>query len=173
MHRFADGRSMAETAAGRLLAAVPQSIAVIRPGDAVLEQLLADCGMRVIVCACAAQGMGRSLACGVAAAAAADGWVIALADMPCIRYDTICRVLDRLHSGAEIVAPYYAGRRGHPVGFRRNLFDQLLDIEQDTGARMLIERHAEKVSRLDVDDPGILHDIDYRADLDRLPLLPV
>jgi molybdenum cofactor cytidylyltransferase len=118
--------------------------------------------MRVIVCASAAQGMGRSLACGVAAAKAADGLVIALADMPYIRSDTIRRVLGRLHSGAEIVTPYYAGRRGHPVGFRHSLLDQLLSIEQ----------HAARVSRLDVDDPGILRDIDYRADLDRLLLFP-
>ena len=46
-------------------------------------------GLRVVPCINADDGMGASLACGVAAAGDADGWVIALADMPWIAPATI------------------------------------------------------------------------------------
>src|SRR5262245_43608367 len=65
-----------------LTAALPGSVAVVRPEHAELHQVLEREGVRVIDCAEAELGMGHSLAAGVAAAPAADGWVIALADMP-------------------------------------------------------------------------------------------
>jgi molybdenum cofactor cytidylyltransferase len=170
LHRLDDGRTLAEAAAQRLLEALPLSIAVIRPGDDVLQGLLHQAGMRVVVCPLAGRGMGHSLACGVAAAALADAWVIALADMPYIRCDTLHRVVQGLRTGAAIVAPYYAGRRGHPVAFGRGLLGGLLNLEGDVGARQLVQRQLDKVYRLEVDDPGILQDVDTPADLDRSPL---
>lgn len=173
LHRLDDGRTMAETAAAHLLDAVPSSIAVIRPGDDLLKALLLNAGMRVISCPLANRGMGNSLAWGVAASAEADAWVIALADMPYIRSATIRRIVDGLHTGAAIVAPYYSGHRGHPVAFGRGLCSELLSLERDVGARQIVERHLDKVYRMDVDDPGILQDIDTPADLGRSLLLPV
>ena len=49
------------------------------------------------------------------------GWVVALADMPWIRTETIAAVADALARGAMIAAPDYAGVRGHPVGFAATL----------------------------------------------------
>ncbi len=173
LHRLDDGRTLAEAAAQRLLEALPLSIAVIRAGDDVLHGLLYNAGLRVVVCPLAGRGMGHSLACGVAAAAQAEAWVIALADMPYIQCDTLLRVVQALSTGAAIVAPYYAGRRGHPVAFGRGLFNELLDVEGDIGARQLLQRQPDRVYRLEVDDPGILQDIDTPADLHRPPISAV
>jgi molybdenum cofactor cytidylyltransferase len=173
LHRFDDGRTLVETAAAHLLDALASSIAVIRPGDDALEALLLDAGMRVIACPLAERGMGHSLACGVAASTEADAWVVALADMPYIQPATIRSVVSGLRSGAAIVAPYFAGRRGHPVGFARESYKELLSLEQDIGARLLLERHAGNVHRMDVDDPGILLDVDTPGDLARPLLCPV
>lgn len=166
LHRLDDGRTLAEAAAQRLLEALPGSVAVIHPEDGVLQGLLHKTGMRVVVCPLADRGMGHSLACGVAAAAQADAWVIALADMPYIRCETLLRVAQGLRTGAEIVAPYYAGRRGHPVAFGRGLLNELLNLEGDVGARHLLQQ-PDKICRVEVDDPGILQDIDTPADLDQ------
>lgn len=165
LHRLDDGRTLAATAAGHLLEALPSSIAVIRPDDDVLGALLRKVGMHVVTCPLAARGMGHSLACGVAASAEADAWVIAPADMPYIRPDTLCRIVEALHSGAAIVAPYYSGRRGHPVAFNQGSLNELLDLTGDVGARRLVEQHLDKVYRLEVDDAGVLQDIDTLADL--------
>ncbi len=170
LHRLDDGRTLAETAAGHLLEALPSSIAVIRPDDDVLGALLRKTGMRVVTCPLAARGMGHSLACGVAASTQADAWVIALADMPYIHPDTLHRIVAALHAGSPIVAPYYSGHRGHPVAFSHASLDELLLLTGDVGARHLVERHLDKVYRLEVDDVGILQDIDTSADLDHLSI---
>jgi len=152
-------------AARNLVDAIPDSIAVVRPHDATLSATLSATGLLVVPCADAGDGMGATLAFGVAATGDADGWVIALADMPWIRPGTIRRVADALASGAEIAAPRHRDSRGHPVGFSRAHRDALVSLTGDAGARSLIERNADRVAWIDVDDPGVLRDVDTPGDL--------
>jgi molybdenum cofactor cytidylyltransferase len=58
------------------------------------------------------RGDGRKPAYGVAAAADADGWIVALADMPWIAPATVALVADALIAGAGIVLSRI-GVRGH------------------------------------------------------------
>jgi molybdenum cofactor cytidylyltransferase len=88
LQALSDGTPVAVSAARRLVAGVGSAVAVIR-ATGELSQRLADEGCRVVVCNEAASGMGRTLACGVQAAREASGWVIALADMPLIRVETM------------------------------------------------------------------------------------
>jgi len=156
------------TALRNLKAALPSIVAVVRPEHIELRQLLEGEDVRVIVCADAQLGMGHSLAAGVAAQPAADGWVIALADMPRIRPDTITAVARALEQGAEIVVPVLAGRRGHPVGFSCRFRDQLLALSGDTGAREIVAANRPLLRELKVDDPGVIQDIDTLADAQRI-----
>jgi molybdenum cofactor cytidylyltransferase len=71
----------------------------------------------------------------------------------------------QLLDGAVLVAPFHAGRRGHPVGFAAGLGAELLAANGDAGARDILARHASSLTRLDVDDPGILIDVDTPGDL--------
>ncbi len=162
---LSDGTPLAVAAARRLIAAVPEAIAVVRPGDVELAAVLGAQGLRIVECAQAQCGMGHSLAAGVAAAGAADAWLIALADMPSIEDSTLASVVAHLVAGSELVAPFHAGRRGHPVGFAAGFGAELLSASGDTGAREILARHASLLTRLDVDDPGILLDVDTPADL--------
>ena len=164
LHRLDDGMSIAEHAARNLIAALPTSLAVIRPGDIVLQNILTSQGLTVIECADAAQGIGASLACGVSATPAAAGWAIALADMPWIQPQTIAHVAQKLQQGAGIVAPLYQGRRGHPVGFAATFRELLLALQQDRGARDLIEANQESLVLTNTDDAGVLRDVDVPAD---------
>ena len=116
----------------------------------------------------AARGMGASLAHGVAQARGADGWVIALADMPRIAPETIRRIIAALEEGAPIAAPARAGERGHPVGFAASLRDELLALTGDQGARAVLERHPGELKLVECDDPGILLDVDRKGDITRL-----
>ena len=154
-------------AARNLVATLPDSIAVVRPRDTALAAALSAAGMNTTLCENAADGMGASLACGVAAAADADGWVIALADMPWIRSATIRLVADAIAAGADIAAPSLRGARGHPVGFARVHREALMSLRGDTGARALIDRNAKRVKWIDVDDDGVLRDVDTVKDLPR------
>jgi molybdenum cofactor cytidylyltransferase len=161
----AAGTPVGIAAARHLVAAVPDSIAVVRAQEDTLSKRLRATGLRIVVCADADAGMGASLACGVAAAREADGWVIALADMPWIAPATIRAVADALAAGADIAAPSFDGERGHPVGFARRHYEALVALRGDTGARELLMGHRERIARLDVDDPGVLADVDTPRDL--------
>ena len=161
----AAGTPVGVAACRHLTASLPATIAVVRPGDAALVAALTIAGARVIACERADEGMGASLACGVAAAADADGWVVALADMPWVRPATIDAVAAALATGADIVAVRYAGQRGHPVVFARRHGVALTALCGDEGARAIVARYAATVHSIDVDDPGVLRDVDSAADL--------
>ena len=160
-----DGTPLGVAAARHLLAALPDSLAVVRSDDEILSIRLSAAGMRVIVCEQADQGMGVSLRAGVAASRDAQGWVIALADMPFIEPATIKGVVALLQDGAPLAAPSYGGQRGHPVGFGFAFRDELLALRGDQGARDLLARHATQLVLLPVEDPGILTDVDTPADI--------
>jgi molybdenum cofactor cytidylyltransferase len=159
-----DGTAVAVAAAQHLIDALPDSVAVLRPGDEILASLLAAEGLRIVVNPNADGGMGTSLARGVAAAEA-DGWVIALADMPAIRPATIQAVAEALAGGAVLAAPAYHGQRGHPIGFARRFRAALTALDGDQGGRDILEQHADELRLIEVDDAGVLVDIDRVADI--------
>ncbi len=161
---------LAVAAARALRAAVGSVIAVVRPGrepgQARLHGLLAALGCVLVECAPARredEGMGRSIACGVAARPQAAGWIIALADMPSIAPATIAAVRAAIAAGAASAAPCFRGRRGHPVGFGASCGAELAALDGDAGARALLLRHPPQL--IAVDDPGILFDVDRPGDL--------
>lgn len=138
---------------------------MLRLGDFPLADLLEQEGCNVTFCPHAARGMGASLAHGVAARRNADGWIIALADMPAIRSATIAALMRELEAGRDLVAPIYKGQRGHPVGFGKRFGTQLLALDGDAGARDIIAAHKGELVLIECDDPGVLQDIDRREDL--------
>jgi len=165
MHPLAAGTPVAAAALANLRAAIPQVIAVVRPGATRLESLMSAAGATVILCANADDGMGASLATAVGASGEVTGWVIALADMPYIRPETIVKVAASLAAGAAIVAPAYRGERGHPVGLSARFRGQLEALRGDEGARSVLRENAGLIELIEVDDPGVCSDIDTPADL--------
>jgi molybdenum cofactor cytidylyltransferase len=162
--RLPGGTAVAVAAARHLIDALPDAVAVLRPGDEILAALLAAEGLRIVVNPNANGGMGTSLGCGVAAAEA-DGWVIALADMPAIRPATIQAVAEALAAGAPLAAPVFHGQRGHPIGFARRFQAALTALNGDTGGRDILARHSNELRLIEVDDPGVLVDIDHATDI--------
>ena len=163
--------SVVMASARHMLAVLPRVVAVVRPGDAggdqaVAAQLLA-LGCEVTICPLADTGMAASLSHAIAHADRtvpdAQGWIVALGDMPHVQPSTIQSLKTALEQGAGIAAPMYRGQRGNPVGFSRRYLPQLLALEGDQGARGILKHSA--VTELDVDDSGILQDIDTPADL--------
>jgi molybdenum cofactor cytidylyltransferase len=167
LHPLPDGVAIAAHAARNLLASGLNVTAVVRPGDFPLADMLEQEGCYVTVCPEAAQGMGASLAHAVRAERGAAGWVVALADMPRIKSGTIRRVAQAIAAGAAIAAPGFRGMRGHPVAFAARFGPELAALTGDSGARSLLEREREALVLIDCDDPGVLLDIDRRADLER------
>ncbi|MBS0327478.1 MAG: nucleotidyltransferase family protein [Proteobacteria bacterium] len=163
----ATATAMHLASAMHLAPALTEVVAVLRPGDDALAAALAAIPLRIVECARAGDGMGASLACGVGATSDADGWVVALADMPWVSAPTIAAVAAALAAGEDIAAPAYRGVRGHPVGFARRHGAALAALSADAGARDIIAAHRDHVAIIGVDDAGILRDVDTPADLGR------
>ncbi len=162
---------MAVAAARNLVAAVPESLAIVRPGDRYLAERFRALGLRVVENPAADQGMGTSLAAGVSASCDAAAWLIALGDMPWIRPQTIMSLAELLGKGDSIVAPVHGGRRGHPVGFNRRWRSRLQALTGDQGARALLAAHDSDITRMPTTDPGVLIDIDQNGAGETAPRL--
>jgi len=162
--RLKDGRYVVEASAANLLAAVGRVIAVTSR-DERLMRVLDDCGCQVVVNERAAEGMGTSIGAGVRASLNADGWIIALGDMPFIHPATIEKIKLALEEGTAIVVPTHEGKRGHPVGFARQYGAALCGLEGDAGAKGIIDANIALARMIRFDDLGIFADIDVVADL--------
>jgi molybdenum cofactor cytidylyltransferase len=112
-----------------------------------------------------ALGMGYSISVGVAACPDADGWLILPADMPRVQPLTLQAVARQLEHH-PIAFAQYKGRRGHPVGFSAELYSELIALTGDEGARRLVARYP--AFGVEVDDAGVLIDVDTLDDLDKL-----
>ncbi|MFP5465121.1 MAG: NTP transferase domain-containing protein [Gammaproteobacteria bacterium] len=159
------GRPLVLHAVDALRPAVTEIIAVVRPGDQDLAAVLAQAGARVAVCDQAAAGMGHSLACGAQQVPLDCDVLVALGDMPAVAPHTIARIIAALAAGATIAVPCHQGRRGHPVGFAGRLVPDLRSLTGDRGARHVLLENAASVQEIEVDDPGVLLDVDTRGAL--------
>ena len=164
-HSLPHGVSMAVQSARHLRSAVSRVVSVVKPGADELSRSLAAEGCEVVVCENAAEGMGASLACAARAAGAADGYLVALGDMPFVRPSSIAAVRDALAGGAPLAAPFWRSRRGHPVGLAGRFHAELLTLRGDEGAKALLAANAERLLKIPVGDPGVIRDIDTPADL--------
>jgi molybdenum cofactor cytidylyltransferase len=168
-HALPHGVSIAVQSARHLKSELARVVAVVRPNSDQLVSSLKAEGCEVVVCEKAAEGMGASLACAASTAAHlepnADGYLIALADMPFLRRTTIAAVRDALAAGAPLAAPYFRARRGHPVALSRTFFQDLLALQGDEGAKRLLAAHEKQIVKIPVGDPGALRDIDRPEDL--------
>jgi molybdenum cofactor cytidylyltransferase len=168
VHPLDDGSAIAAHAARNLISAGLDVVAVVRAGDFPLADILEQEGCQVTPCTQSVHGMGHTLAHGVTASREAAGWIVALGDMPRVKPATIEAIAAALAAGAAIAAPVYQGERGHPVGFASRLRDELMQLVGDTGAKAVLQRHAEEIVLVDCDDPGVVLDIDRKADLERI-----
>jgi len=171
LHAVLDGRPVLAWTLDTLRALpLAARIVVVAPDDAAAAALARAAQANVVVNPTPARGLGSSLACGVRALAddmpdALDGVLVLLGDMPRVTAASIEALLERYATldAQAIVAPVHAGRRGHPVLFGAGHFPTLSALHGDEGARALLREH--QVSTIEVDDAGVLLDIDTPADL--------
>jgi CTP:molybdopterin cytidylyltransferase MocA len=88
-------------------------------------------------------------------------------DLPAIAPQTVS-ALRRAVGQAPAIIPRHFGRRGHPVLISRELVRDFLELRAPATARDVMERHSGQVRYIDVDDPGVVTDIDEPADYARL-----
>jgi molybdenum cofactor cytidylyltransferase len=119
-------------------------------------------------------GQLSSVLAGLDAAAAPGtlGLLVTPVDAPLVTAATVATLLAVFSStGAPIVRAVYRGRHGHPVVFSRDVFDGLRRADPGVGAKAVLRAHA--IVNVDVDDAGVVGDVDtpedYRALFGREP----
>ncbi len=121
------------------------------------------------------RGQLSSLKVGLADAIAdgADAVIVHLADHPMVAPATFRALVDAYRTTAKpIVVTRYRGRRGHPVIFDSAVFAELMAAPEEQGARVVVNADAARVAFVDVDDPGVVLDLDTPADLASAGLPP-
>lgn len=165
LHPLNKSKSIAQQSAHNLIQACPNSIAVINNASSILAESLSDTGIKIIENTEAVQGMGSSIACGVQATADADAWLIVLADMPFIQIQTIKKIIQNFKEKKCILAATYQHQQGHPVLFSKHFFNALTQLNSDAGAKNILKNNLELIKLIELDDPGILKDVDLLEDL--------
>jgi molybdenum cofactor cytidylyltransferase len=129
-------------------------------------------GLKVVVNHAYLQGMATSLREGLSALDKhSDAALIVLGDQPFVRPQTLDQIVDAYRrSTAQIVIPSYQGTRGNPVLLDRSVFAEVQALKGDVGCRALFARHLEGIVNVEVEDMGVLLDIDNQEDYDRLKL---
>lgn len=157
---LADGRSLLAHSVERARAVFQDVRVVLRDGERAQDfGLPTDC--RVIHSFDAALGMGHSLATGAASLgdSSAEAAAILLGDMPWIAATTLAQLAEAARA-SNIVLPRYKGQQGHPVLFGRTFWPELMRLAGDEGARAVVQAHRDRCVVLEVDDLGVLRDVD-------------
>lgn len=126
--------------------------------------------LKVVINQAYEQGMATSLREGLSALdPQTNAALIVLADQPFIRPETLNRIIEEhRRTNAQIIIPLYKGFRGNPVLLDRSVFPEVMALEGDIGCRAIFTSHLEGIVMVEVDDVGILLDIDNKDDYERL-----
>ncbi|AXE36579.1 NTP transferase domain-containing protein [Chromobacterium phragmitis] len=166
--RLPDGRPLLEASVAAYIGRLEPLALVLPADDAYGLALCRRLGLHPLACELNRAGIGHSLACAAAWALGlpdCQGLVLGLADMPALLPHTVSQVAAALAHG-RLVLPCYQGQGGHPRGLPASSLPALLDLGGDAGARDILDWSG--ALRLELDDPGVLLDIDIPEDLKRL-----
>lgn len=169
-----DGQTLLAATTARLAPHVSSVVVMLRHGEHARAFGLPE-ETHILQAPSSPIGMGTSLAAAVSALLVSSdphhqqckALALMLGDMPGVRAETLQALAGRARHD-NIVRPHHQGRAGHPVIFGRAFWPALAELQGDEGARALLRRYPSHVVMLDVNDPGILTDVDTVEDLSAL-----
>ncbi len=158
------GRTFLETIVQALRDAGLERIAVVLGHHAEEIRAAANLeGVEVVVNEDYSRGQTSSLQAGLRKLASpeVEAVLLSLVDHPGISSETVRTIVARFReTQCAVVIPTYQNQRGHPVLIARALFDELLRLSPDTGANAILRQHYSEKGMVEVNDAGILLDID-------------
>ncbi len=86
-------------------------------------------------------------------------------DVPLFTAGTVRTILD---SQADLACPMCEGRQGHPILIASQLLPEILADCGEQGLKGAMDRCSAELTRIDVDDPGTVHDADTPEDFSAL-----
>ena len=154
-----------------LQAGLEQVIVVLGSNAGEIAPHLRDRPATIVVNPGWQEGMSSSLRAGLAAVHPRSGAALFIpADMPRLSSGVLQTIVSHFQTSLfqtsyrGIVIPTCHGRRGNPVLFARSFFPELMALSGDTGGRVIVAAHPTDVAEIEVDDDGILFDVDTPTD---------
>jgi molybdenum cofactor cytidylyltransferase len=135
------------------------------------KELNAIKGIEVVVNEMWQEGMASSIHCGLEAAmnndSSIDGTIIMVCDQPFADPELLKKLLKtQYETGKPIVASRYNEHIGVPAFFHKSYFEQLLQLNGDSGARKIIKENSTDVATIEF-TKGMI-DIDTKEDYENL-----
>jgi molybdenum cofactor cytidylyltransferase len=150
---------------------VADLIVVVGTYSLAIKRQLSDFPARFVLNPDPSSEMAESIRCGlkIVDPASVEAFLVLPADMPLVSPETIRFLVDSLlASDKSIAVPVFQGRRGHPVVFRSSLYETVLNFRSPQGIRPLVHGDPSKVLLVEVDDEGVIADLDNWDDYRRL-----
>ena len=84
-----------------------------------------------------------------------DGMLLCPVDHPLISSALVQELIEQFYKSRKaIILPVFEGRRGHPVIFSSQLYDELLRAPLETGARAVVWAHSREVLEVSTNEEG-------------------
>lgn len=111
------------------------------------------------------EGIAASIRCGInSLSSGCDAALILLGDQAAVSAGDLRRLIAAWNGEDSIIAAsVYQGQFGVPAIFPRAVFSELLQLRGDQGAKIIIHRHASRVTQIPM--PSAALDLDTHADI--------
>lgn len=161
-----DGTTLLWHQANNCLKSRAHSVRVVLPTDkAERSEALHGLDVEIVYNVSSALGMSHSLQCGIRGLDC-DAVLIVLADLPDLRSADFDKVIDAaaMHPLANVLrGADHDGKPGHPVLLRKSLFNEVSELEGDTGAKPILKHHKADTILVPI-GPAALRDLDTPDD---------
>ncbi len=110
-------------------------------------------------------GPPRTIRLGMEAVGDAEGIMFMVADQPLLRRESVAGEIDFFAKNAgNIVAMGHGARRGNPVIFPQEFFDELKALRGERGGGAVMAAHRERIMLYQLENGAELMDIDTASD---------
>lgn len=153
---------------------VREIVLVTAPGDEALQTWARENGVTVAINPDPDRGMLSTIQEGVAALAerlAGEVLLVSPADLPNLQPETVAGLLQKIiETGAPLALPTYHGKRGHPLAIAPRLIPEIDTLDSKIGLKQLRDRHEAELLEIEVEDAGVVQDVDTPEDYERAAL---
>jgi molybdenum cofactor cytidylyltransferase len=166
------GETLIRRAAENALASKCQNVCVVLGAQAEnIKREIEDLPVASVVNENWKHGMSSSLKCGLEKLLEIEpelsAVVVMLADQPLVDSAIINRLIEVfLATQKPVIAAEYAETVGVPAIFSRSLFDEILNLSADAGAKQIIKKYAASIEKFPV--PEAAFDVDTQQDYENL-----
>ena len=171
-----DGQPLIRNAANTLMTAgCEEIIVVIGHEDKSIKAALSELELTFVFAKDYGKGQGHSLAAGVSALPkGATDMLVMLGDMPLVSTELVSGLIAHHYMQPDhegiVSLPVFGGKRGHPVIWGKQFFDELSVLTGDIGGRQLLGDYANAIRPFYWDRPEMFLDADTKEAFDKMKI---